>query len=111
MSNAGILTPGPLEVLPVAAVRHEFEVNVFAGLAVINAFLPALRRARGRIARIAAMTGRLPLPLKGRRARPRRPWRLSPTSTRPNSGLGRLRAPAWLMRPGALSGVSAAGRR
>ena len=65
MSNAGILTPGPLEVLPVAAVRHEFEVNVFAGLAVINAFLPALRRARGRIARIAAMTGRLPLPFKG----------------------------------------------
>ena len=63
MSNAGILTPGPLEVLPVAAVRHEFEVNVFVGLAVINAFLPALRRARGRIARIAAMTGRLPLPL------------------------------------------------
>src|SRR2546429_8894933 len=28
ISNAGILTPGPLEVLPLNAIRHEFEVNV-----------------------------------------------------------------------------------
>src|SRR6266576_3041237 len=27
ISNAGILTPGPLEVLPLNAIRHEFEVN------------------------------------------------------------------------------------
>jgi NAD(P)-dependent dehydrogenase (short-subunit alcohol dehydrogenase family) len=65
MSNARILTPGPPEVLPVAAIRHEFEVNIFAGLAVINAFLPALRRARGRIVQIGAMTVRLPLPFNG----------------------------------------------
>ena len=65
VSNAGILTPGPLEVLPVQAIRREFEVNVFGGLAVINAFLPALRRARGRIVEIGAMTGRFPLPFNG----------------------------------------------
>lgn len=65
VSNAGILTPGPLEVLPVDAVRREFEVNVFASLAVINAFLPALRKARGRIVQIGSMTGRLPLPFNG----------------------------------------------
>jgi NAD(P)-dependent dehydrogenase (short-subunit alcohol dehydrogenase family) len=65
ISNAGILTPGPLEVLPVDAVRREFEVNVFGGLAVINAFLPALRKARGRIVSIGAMTGRFPLPFNG----------------------------------------------
>src|SRR5262249_4067830 len=34
VSNAGILTPGPLEILPLAAVKREFEVNVFGGLAV-----------------------------------------------------------------------------
>jgi len=28
ISNAGILTSGPLEVLPLSAIRHEFEVNV-----------------------------------------------------------------------------------
>src|SRR5579859_8131100 len=49
ISNAGILTPGPLEVLPLSAIRHEFEVNVFAAIAVVNSFLPALRKARGRI--------------------------------------------------------------
>ncbi|WP_331743121.1 SDR family NAD(P)-dependent oxidoreductase (plasmid) [Streptomyces sp. NBC_01136] len=65
ISNAGILTPGPLEVLPLAEVKHEFDVNVFGGLSVINAFLPALRAARGRIVFIGAMTGRFPLPFNG----------------------------------------------
>jgi NAD(P)-dependent dehydrogenase (short-subunit alcohol dehydrogenase family) len=65
ISNAGILTPGPLEVLPLAAVKREFEVNVFGTLAVINAFLPALRKGRGRIVQIGAMTGRFPLPFNG----------------------------------------------
>ena len=30
ISNAGVLTPGPLEVLPLSAVRREFDVNVSA---------------------------------------------------------------------------------
>ena len=49
ISNAGVLTPGPLEALPLSAIRREFEVNVFGVLAVVNAFLPALRKQRGRI--------------------------------------------------------------
>lgn len=65
ISNAGILTPGPLEILPLAAVKREFDVNVFGGLSVINAFLPALRTSRGRIVLIGAMTGRFPLPFNG----------------------------------------------
>jgi NAD(P)-dependent dehydrogenase (short-subunit alcohol dehydrogenase family) len=65
VNNAGILTPGPLELLPIDAVRHEFDVNVFASIAVINALLPALRRAHGRIVQIGSMTGRLPLPFNG----------------------------------------------
>jgi NAD(P)-dependent dehydrogenase (short-subunit alcohol dehydrogenase family) len=46
-----ILTPGPLEVLPLDAIRREFEVNVFGALAVVNSFLPALRRARGELSK------------------------------------------------------------
>ena len=65
VSNAGILTPGPLEVLPLQAIKREFDVNVFGGVAVINAFLPALRKARGRIVAIGSMTGRFPLPFNG----------------------------------------------
>src|ERR1700689_1356982 len=65
ISNAGILTPGPLEVLPLDAVRREFEVNVFGALSVINAFLPALRKARGRIVQVSTWTASVPLPFNG----------------------------------------------
>src|SRR6478672_8059115 len=65
INNAGILTPGPLEVVPLDAVRHEFEVNVFGALSVVNAFLPALRKARGRIVQISTWTASLPLPFNG----------------------------------------------
>jgi NAD(P)-dependent dehydrogenase (short-subunit alcohol dehydrogenase family) len=65
INNAGILTPGPLEILPLDAVRHEFEVNVFGALSVMNAFLPALRKTRGRIVQISTWTASLPLPFNG----------------------------------------------
>ncbi|HEY2901181.1 MAG TPA: SDR family NAD(P)-dependent oxidoreductase [Polyangia bacterium] len=65
ISNAGILTPGPLEVLSVEAIRREFDVNVFGALSVVNAFLPALRKARGRIVQISTWTASLPLPFNG----------------------------------------------
>jgi NAD(P)-dependent dehydrogenase (short-subunit alcohol dehydrogenase family) len=65
VSNAGTLTPGPLEVIPLDDIRREFEVNVFGAMAVINGFLPALRKSRGRIVQIGAMTGRLPVPFDG----------------------------------------------
>jgi NAD(P)-dependent dehydrogenase (short-subunit alcohol dehydrogenase family) len=65
INNAGILTPGPLEILPLDAIRHEFEVNVFGALSVINAFLPALRKARGRIVQISTFTASMPLPFNG----------------------------------------------
>jgi NAD(P)-dependent dehydrogenase (short-subunit alcohol dehydrogenase family) len=65
INNAGILTPGPLEILPLEAVRHEFEVNVFGALSVMNAFLPALRKTRGRIVQISTWTASLPLPFNG----------------------------------------------
>jgi NAD(P)-dependent dehydrogenase (short-subunit alcohol dehydrogenase family) len=65
ISNAGILTPGPLEVLPLDAVRREFDVNVFGAMSVMNAFLPALRKARGRIVQVSTWTASLPLPFNG----------------------------------------------
>ena len=65
INNAGILTPGPIEVLPLDAIRREFEVNVFGALSVMNAFLPALRKARGRIVQISTWTASLPLPFNG----------------------------------------------
>jgi len=65
INNAGILTPGPIEVLTLEAIRHEFDVNVFGALSVINAFLPALRKARGRIVQVSTWTASVPLPFNG----------------------------------------------
>src|SRR5258708_1156661 len=65
INNAGILTPGPIEILPLEAIRREFEVNVFGALSVINAFLPALRKARGRIVQVSTWTASVPLPFNG----------------------------------------------
>jgi NAD(P)-dependent dehydrogenase (short-subunit alcohol dehydrogenase family) len=65
INNAGILTPGPIEVLPLDAIRREFDVNVFGALSVINALLPALRKARGRIVQVSTWTASIPLPFNG----------------------------------------------
>lgn len=65
INNAGILTPGPIEVLPLDAIRREFDVNVFGALSVMNAFLPALRKARGRIVQVSTWTASVPLPFNG----------------------------------------------
>jgi NAD(P)-dependent dehydrogenase (short-subunit alcohol dehydrogenase family) len=65
INNAGILTPGPLEVLSLDAIRHEFDVNVFGALSVMNAFLPTLRKARGRIVQVSTWTASVPLPFNG----------------------------------------------
>jgi NAD(P)-dependent dehydrogenase (short-subunit alcohol dehydrogenase family) len=65
INNAGILTPGPIDVLPLDAIRREFEVNVFGALSVINAYLPALRQARGRVVQVSTWTASVPLPFNG----------------------------------------------
>jgi NAD(P)-dependent dehydrogenase (short-subunit alcohol dehydrogenase family) len=65
INNAGVLTPGPLEVLPLDAIRREFDVNVFGALSVINAFLPALRKSRGRVVQVSTWTASVPLPFNG----------------------------------------------
>lgn len=65
INNAGILTPGPIEVLPLDAIRREFDVNVFGAISVINAYLPALRQARGRVVQVSTWTASVPLPFNG----------------------------------------------
>ena len=65
INTAVPLRPGPLEVLPLGGVRRGFEVNVFGGLAVINAFLPSLRLAQGRIIQISRWRRDRPLPFDG----------------------------------------------
>ena len=62
VNNAGIAIGGPLEFLPVDELRRIFEINVFAGLAVSQAFLPQLRATRGRLVFVGSISGRLAVP-------------------------------------------------
>jgi NAD(P)-dependent dehydrogenase (short-subunit alcohol dehydrogenase family) len=62
VNNAGIALGGPLEVLPVEEFRRQLEVNLVGQVAVTQAVLPQLRRARGRIVLISSIGGRLAVP-------------------------------------------------
>jgi NAD(P)-dependent dehydrogenase (short-subunit alcohol dehydrogenase family) len=65
VNNAGILVSGPLEHVPLDAMRTQLDVNVVGALAVIQAFLPMLRRARGRIVNVSSTSGRIAGPFIG----------------------------------------------
>jgi NAD(P)-dependent dehydrogenase (short-subunit alcohol dehydrogenase family) len=65
VNNAGISVAGPLELLPIAALRNQLEVNVLGQVAVTQAFLPLLRAARGRIILMGSILGRFALPFLG----------------------------------------------
>lgn len=61
-NNAGISVAGPLEYVPVADLRRQLEVNVVGPLAVTQACLPLLRRARGRILTTGSVAGFIAMP-------------------------------------------------
>lgn len=65
VNNAGIIIPGPLEFLPLEDLRSQMEVNVIGQVAVTQAFLPLLRKGRGRIVNIGSIGGRMATPFIG----------------------------------------------
>jgi len=71
VNNAGIAITGPVEALPLAEVRRQFEINVFGAIGLTQALLPHLRRAsghgqgRGRIVNMSSVAGRVVPPFAG----------------------------------------------
>ena len=57
VNNAGVPYGGPVEFLDLDEVRRTFEVNFFAVIALTQAFIPLLRRARGRIVNVSSISG------------------------------------------------------
>ncbi len=65
VNNAGIVVNAPVEVLPMAEWRRQFDVNVFGHIEVTQALLPALLRSRGRVVTISSLVGRVAQPTYG----------------------------------------------
>jgi len=65
VNNAGIAIAAPLEFLPPDEIARQLDVNVVGQVRVTQAFLPALRRARGRIVFVGSIGGRSALPFLG----------------------------------------------
>jgi NAD(P)-dependent dehydrogenase (short-subunit alcohol dehydrogenase family) len=106
VNNAGITVQGPLEYLELDDLRKQFEVNVVGQLAVTQAFLPALRVAKGRVVFMSSISGRASaLPLIGPYAASKRalealaeslrselmPWDISVSLVEPGS----IATPIW----------------
>ena len=65
VNNAGIAVPAPVEEIPLAELRRQFEVNVIGQVAVIQALLPLIRKARGRIINVGSVASSLTFPFAG----------------------------------------------
>ncbi len=105
VNNAGIVVPGPLEAVPIDALRRQLEVNVIGQVAVTQAFLPLLRKARGRVVNISSLNGALASPYVGAYAASKfaleaitdtlrqelRRWDISVSSVAP----GAINTPIW----------------
>lgn len=66
VNNAGFGQRGPVELVPEADARHQFDVNVFALTELTRLVLPDMRRAgRGRILNVSSVVGRLAIPMSG----------------------------------------------
>jgi NAD(P)-dependent dehydrogenase (short-subunit alcohol dehydrogenase family) len=65
VNMAGIIVEGPLEAIPAQELRRQFEVNVIGPVALTQAALPLLAKARGAIVNIGAVSAHLTPPFYG----------------------------------------------
>ncbi len=64
VNNAGVSLNGPLELVPMSDIKKLMDVNVTGLLAVTKAFLPIIRKTKGRIVNISSGHGLLAIPDK-----------------------------------------------
>jgi NAD(P)-dependent dehydrogenase (short-subunit alcohol dehydrogenase family) len=62
INNAGVAINAPVEALPIAQWRRQFEVNVFGQVAMIQALMPSLLRSSGTVVNISSVGGKVALP-------------------------------------------------
>lgn len=66
VNNAGYGQSGAIEDIPRAAMREQFETNVFGMQELTNCLIPVFRRrGQGRIVNVSSVVGRIALPFNG----------------------------------------------
>ena len=65
VNMAGVIVEGPLETISPAELRRQLEINVVGPFALTQALLPLLKRARGRVVNIGAISAHLTVPFYG----------------------------------------------
>jgi NAD(P)-dependent dehydrogenase (short-subunit alcohol dehydrogenase family) len=105
INNAGVALAMPIEFVPLDELRWQLEVNLVGQIAVTQAFVPALRRARGRVVFVGSIAGKSALPFLGPYAASKhaleavadalrvelRPWNIGVTIVEP----GTIRTAIW----------------
>jgi NAD(P)-dependent dehydrogenase (short-subunit alcohol dehydrogenase family) len=65
VNNAGVGVTAPIELVPLEELRRQFDINVIGQVAVIQAFLPLIRSAQGRIINVGSVGGKITIPFGG----------------------------------------------
>ncbi len=65
INNAGIAVNAPVEALPLAEWRRQFEVNLFGHIAMTQALFGALLNSSGTVVNISSIGGKVVLPMYG----------------------------------------------
>jgi NAD(P)-dependent dehydrogenase (short-subunit alcohol dehydrogenase family) len=65
VNMAGIIVEGPVEAIAPAELRRQLDINVVGPMALTQALLPLLKRARGRVINIGAISAHITVPFYG----------------------------------------------
>jgi NAD(P)-dependent dehydrogenase (short-subunit alcohol dehydrogenase family) len=64
VNNAGFGTRGPIECVPVEAIRRNFETNLFSLIALVQLVAPIMRaQGAGRIVNVSSVAGKIARPM------------------------------------------------
>ena len=64
VNNAGYGQRGPIEIVPIADIRRNFETNLFSLIALTQLVIPVMRKQKsGRIVNVSSVAGRIARPL------------------------------------------------